>query len=179
MKKHVIHILMLIVALASSAAYAGTQALGFEFSVSTYDQVKALLSKQTDITELDGVNKFSGGPMLTTDGTPFALEGLKAVTYIFDRQKKLAGLILDMDKERSDFVFQAMSAKYKVATQQRPVVGDKYATFNTGDAVIQISAPHLSFQMVVIYLRNDVQQQFKAQSAAEAADKSKRDAAKF
>ena len=162
----------------SVAANAGTPVLGFEISVSTADQIKSTLSKQTKVID-NGLNKFTSGPMLKTDGTSYEIEGLRSVLYVFDDQKKLAGVIMDMNKGRFDAVFKALSAKYKVASQQRPFVGNQFARFKTQDSIIEVDAPHMSFDMEVRYVRHDLMQKFNSQSAAEDEAKKKREAAKF
>lgn len=176
--KHFVRLHVIAAALMCTVAQAGTQALGFEIGVSTTDQVKAALAKQTKVNDA-GVNKYTAGPMLKTDGSSYEIEGLNEVLYIFDDQKKLAGVFMDMNKARFDAVFQALSGKYKVSSQQRPFVGDQFARFKTQDSIIEIDAPHMSFQMEVRYVRNDLMQKFNSQSAAEADSKKKREAAKF
>lgn len=177
--KYLVQSILAAVALASTlAAYAGTQALGFEIGVSTIDQVKSSLAKQTQVID-SGTNKFTAGPMLKTDGSSYEIEGLNEVLYIFDDQKKLTGIIMDMNKARFDSVFHALSGKYKVSSQQRPFVGNQFARFKTQDSVIEMDAPHLGFEMEVRYIRNDLMQKFNSQTAAEAETKKKREAAKF
>lgn len=177
--KHLVQSALAAVALLFSVvAYAGTQVLGFEIGVSTNDEVKSFLVKQTRVID-SGTNKFTAGPMLKTDGSSYEIEGLSEVLYIFDDQKKLTGVIMDMNKARFDAVFQAISGKYKVSSQQRPFVGNKFARFKTQDSVIEMDAPHLGFQMEVRYIRNDLFQNFNSQAAAEAETKKKREAAKF
>lgn len=177
MKKS-IQILLTITVLTCSLVHAGTAMLGFDMGVSTLEQVKATLGKQTRVQD-GGTNKYSNGAMLKTDGDGYDIEGLNEVVYVFDEQKKLAGVLMDMDKSRFTAVYQALSAKYKVAAQQRPFVGNQYARFKTPDAVIEVTAPHMSFQMSVNYLRNDLNQKFNTQSASEAETKTKRESAKF
>jgi hypothetical protein len=161
-----------------STAFAGTQVVGFEIGVSTQAQVLNALKARTSVEDT-GINKFSNGPMLKTDGTSYQIEGLNSVVYVFDAQKKLAAVLMDMDKGRFDMVYRYLVPKYQVASQQRPFVGDQFARFKTADGVIDVSAPHMSFEMSVNYLRADLLRQFEQQSKAEAADKSKSEASKF
>lgn len=167
-----------IILVCSLTATAGTQALGFEIGVSNADQVKASLAKQTKVID-NGTNKFSKGPMFKTNGAAYDIEGLSEVLYIFDEQKKLVGIIMNMNKNRFNAVFQALSAKYKVASQQRPFVGNQFARFKTPDTIIEIDAPHLSFDMEVRYVQNSLMQKFNSQSAEEESAKKKQEAAKF
>ena len=167
-----------LVMMSSVVAHAGTQALGFEIGISSSDQVKSLLAKQTKIVDV-GINKFTGGSMIKTDGSSYEIEGLNEVLYIFDDQGKLAGIIMDMNKSRFDSVFNILSSKYSVSSQQRPFVGNQFARFKTKDSVIEMDAPHLGFVMEVRYIRNDLMQKFNSQVAAEAEAKKKREAEKF
>jgi hypothetical protein len=171
--------LFIAIALCTTAlAHAGTQVLGFEIGVTTVDQLRENLSKKTQL-ESSGTNKYSGGEMLKTDGAAYDIEGLTSVLYVFDDQKKLAGVFMDMGKHRFDTIFQFLSKKYKVSAQQRPFVGDQFASFRPADALIEMDAPHLGFTMEVRYIRNDLLQKFKAQSKAAAAAKRNSEASKF
>lgn len=159
-------------------AYAGTQVIGVEIGVSTYSQVRNSLPSQVRMKD-EGINKFTNGPMFGTDGSAQEIEGLTSVFYIFDEQERLAGVLMDMRKDRFDAVFKALSGKYKVVTQERPFVGNQYARFKVPDATIEIDAPHLSFTMSVRYIRNDLMQAYRTQSAAEAETKRRKESAKF
>ena len=170
--------LAILALVCSAAAHAGTAVLGFEIGVTTLDQAKQDLAKKTK-PQSQGTNKYTGGEMIRTDGNGYDIEGLTGVLYIFDDQKKLAGVIMDMGKHRFDAIFQFLSSKYKVSAQQRPFVGNQYARFKPADAIVEIDAPHLGFEMEVRYIRNDLMQKFNAQSEAEAAAKKKSEASKF
>ena len=163
---------------ASTVAEAGTQVLGFEIGVTTIEQLKQGLSKKTGL-EQKGANKYSGGEMFETKGGAYDIQGLTRVLYIFDEQKKLAGVVMDMSKERFDAIHKMLNGKYKVTSQKLPFVGDKFAQFRPSDAFVELDAPHMSFTMEVRYIRNDLMKKFKDQSSAEATDKRNAEAAKF
>lgn len=171
-------LLLAVALLTTGTAHAGTKALGFEIGVSTVEQVRSTIARQTQVMDA-GENSYSAGPMLKTDGSGYDIRGLNSVLYIFDPQKKLAGIVMNMDKNRFDAIFQMLAGKYKVAAQQRPFVGNQYARFKTQDAVIEVDAPHLSFEMDVNYLRDDLMQQFRLKTAAEAAAKKRQESAQF
>mgnify|MGYP001282501103 CR=1 FL=1 len=171
--------LMVAIAIGTSTlAHAGTQVLGFEIGSTTVDQLKQDLRGKTKL-ESTGTNKYSGGEMFKTDGSSYGIEGLTKVLYVFDDQRELAAVIMVMAKHRFDSVFQFLESKYKVVAQQRPFVGDRYAKFRPSDAVIELDAPHLSFDMEVRYVRNDLMQKFIAQSEADAAAKKRSEASQF
>lgn len=159
-------------------SHAGTPVLGVEIGVTTVEQLRQDLGKRTSL-EKRGINKWSGGEMYGTDGEAYDIEGLNNVLYIFDTRQKLAGVVLGMGKHKFDSVYKALSAKYKVAAQQRPFVGDQFARFKPADTVIELNAPHLSFDMEVSYLRNDLMQRFNQQSEAEKQAKQRSEASKF
>jgi hypothetical protein len=162
----------------STLSTAGTSVLNVEIGVSTVEQVRQALTKNTKVQD-EGTNKFTNGTMLKTDGSSYEIEGLNSVLYIFDEQKKLAGIVMDMNKARFDSIYKFLSGKYKVSSQQLPFVGDKFARFKTTDTTIEINAPHLSFEMEVRYVRNDAMQKYNNQTAAEANAKKKSEASKF
>ncbi len=178
MDKFVRSVFFTLALLVCEFAIAGTQVLGFEIGVSTVDQVKTTVAKQTIIKEQEN-NKWTNGPQFHTDGSAYEVRGLKDVMYIFDDQKKLTAVILTMNKDSFDSVLEAVSAKYKVVSQQRPFVGDQYAKLKSKDSIIEIDAPHMSFTMEVRYIRDDLMKRFNEQSAAEEQAKKKKDASKF
>lgn len=169
---------VLIFSACAGMAHAGTQVLGVEIGQTTPAQLTKALAKHAKL-ENRGTNKYSGGDMYHVDGDAYDIEGLKDVLYIFDDRQRLAGVIMDMDKGRFDSVYQYLTGKYKVTSQQRPFVGNQYAVFKPNDAVIELDSPHMSFDMEVRYLRNDLMQQFKAQSPADAVAKKRSEASKF
>ncbi len=62
--------------------------LDFEIGTSSINDVSNELIKKTKV-ERAGINKFSGGQMLETDGSSYDIDGLQSVTYIFDENSKL------------------------------------------------------------------------------------------
>lgn len=178
MRKSLQIMLAIAVIFVGLPAIAGTQVLGVEIGVTTVNQMRQELSKKTHVED-SGTNEFAGGPMLKTDGAAYEIEGLTEVVYIFDDQKKLAGVIMDMSKGRFDSVFEFLNKKYKVTSQQRPFVGDQFARFKPADSFIEMDAPHMGFNMEVRYIRNDLMQKFKTKSNENSAAKKKSEAANF
>lgn len=162
----------------SNYTYAGTQMLGFEIGVSTLEQVTSTLQKKTKVKDL-GLNKYSLGAVLRTDGSSYDIEGLDSVFYVFDAQKKLVMVTMIISNSRFDDIYQALSNKYKVSTKQLPFVGDKLVRFDSPDSMIEMSAPHMSSETTITYVRHDLEKKISAQLEAEASAKKKSDAAKF
>jgi hypothetical protein len=87
-------------------------------------------------------------------------------------------LIKKTNNDYFDSVFKAVSAKYKVINQQLPYVGNHYAKFKSQDSIIELDAPHLSFEMKVRYIRGDLMKKFSEHSVAEEQAK-KKEVSKF
>lgn len=161
-----------------AVAQAGVTVLGFEMGVSTSEQVKTTLSTRTKVEEL-GLNRFSGGPALRTDGTTYDVETLSKVIYIFDDRKRLAGVLMTMNKSRYEAVHQFLDAKYKLVSETRPFVGTQTSRFKAADTTIDMDAPHLGFEMEIRYLNDDLLKRFNAQIQLEADAKRRQESGKF
>ena len=72
-----------------------------------------------------------------------------------------------------------LSGKYKLVEKRVPFVGDSYAKFRQGDSIVELDAPHLSFNMSLRYLTNDLQAAFNRQSEAEKAGKQRKQASQL
>lgn len=172
------HFAAALVASFSLAAFAGTPVLGVEVGTSTVAQVRDALPDPA-LASKNGINKYSNGPMLSVPGTAWDITGLQKVLFIFDQQEVLTGVLMTMNKSRFVPVFDAISAKYKLVKQRRPFVGDQYARFNAGDTVIELDAPHMSFEMTVTYLTKTFKRNYEETSAAEAKADKARQASQF
>jgi hypothetical protein len=169
---------LLVSLLAATTATAGTKVLGVEIGSSTYDQVRSALAEKGRVTDI-GSNRWTGGAMLEADAAAFDIDGLRKVIYIFDPQGRLQCVQMQMRKDDFDAVYQALIAKYRVTTDERPFVGNKFARFTTDDAVIELDAPHLSFEMNAAYMKKEFAAAYQRQSSEAAAEKKKRQAAQF
>lgn len=127
--------------------------MGAEIGVSTIDQIRQEVSARGSIKN-GGTNSWSNGPTLESPGSNYEVQGLQSVLYIFTPDGKLAGLLMVMGKDRFDEVFDVLAGKYKTVKKERPFVGNNYAKFSAPDAVIELDAPHLGFEMEVRYMSN-------------------------
>lgn len=174
-------LLVILVALFgfSSAAFAQNAApLGFELGVATYAQVKQQLGGKTSLSN-NGVNKYSGGKMLQGNGDGLGIEGLSEITFIFDASDKLAGVLMTLPKDSFKPTLKALSAKYKLVESVVPFVGNASAKLQQGESVIELNAPHMSFEMTVTYMTRGLKQAFTQQASNERAAKEKRQADQF
>jgi hypothetical protein len=159
--------------------WAGNVApLGLEVGVVDLATVKAKLSGQTRLRDA-GTNKWTGGPMLRSDGDGLEVEGLQGILFIFGQDQKLDGVVMTLGKDRLKEVLAALRKKYKTVRENIPFVGDTSATYRQGDSLVRVEAPHLSFSMEVLYLSQRLNEAFNKGSSAEEAERRRRQAEKF
>lgn len=148
---------------AAATAMADPAPFGFELNKASLEQVKA----GTTGFSLSGYNKFTGGPMLQGSGAEFGLEGLREVTFVFDGEEVLHGVLLDMPKYRFDAINSHLLGKYTLEEELIPFVGNKYTRYRDGDSTVEIHSPHLSFDMQVIYQTDALELAYETTKAAE------------
>jgi hypothetical protein len=181
-------LLTFLVAIVAIPVYAANAApLGMEIGVATLAQVKQQIGNKTKLVDA-GVNKFTGGRMLVSNGLGLDVEGLSTITLIFDTKEKLAGVLMQLPKgsglgDMKNGSFQktltTLSGKYKLVEKRVPFVGDAYAKLKQDDSIIELDAPHLSFVMELRYMTNDLQKTYMQQSASEKSTKERIQASKL
>ncbi len=169
---------MLCMAISNGAFAANAAPLGLELGVASYAQVKQQVGGKTSLADA-GSNKYSGGKMLQGDGAGLGIEGLSEITFIFDKTDKLAAVLMTLPKDSLQKTLSALSNKYQLIEKQVPFVGNAFVRLQQGDSVIELDAPHLSFQMTVNYLTKSLKQSFNQQATGERAAKEKRQADLF
>lgn len=162
------------------SVYAGGNVapLGLEVGVVDFDAVKQRIGSQTRLLD-EGINKWSGGPMLKSDGAGLDIDGLEEILFIFGQDKKLDGVVMTLSKSRLREVTGALRKKYRLVRENIPFVGDATAIYRQGDSTVRVFAPHLSFSMEVQYLTHRLLTAFEKNSAAEEADRRRKQADKF
>jgi len=164
--------------LTGSAWAGGVSVLGFEISKTSLDAVKTSVSKKAELT-FKGNNRASKGPMYTAPGSAFDIEGLHRVIFVFDDSQTLQCVILTMDKSRFDTVLEHLRAKYTVVASDISPVGRKFVHLHGGTTTIELSAPHMSFEMDVRYLDDAMVEAFDRITSQDKADQDAKEAAKF
>jgi len=134
-----------------ACAQAGIKVLDVELGVSTVEQVSKIASNAGKVQNA-GTNSWTQGQVLLVQQGNYGIEGLQSVHYIFDASGKLACVLMTMGKNRFGEIFDLLAGKYKLVKQVRPFVGDQSAQFTAPDAIIDVSAPHMGFQMEVSYM---------------------------
>lgn len=169
---------LLLLSMNGPAWGAEVAPFGFAVGGATLDQVRTGLSAKTKV-EHHGINKWTQGPMLRANGSGLGVEGLQSVVFIFDKNSRLVGVILDLPKPRYDDIRSYLKGKYTVLDEQAPFVGDRSVKLREGAVTIEASARHLSFQMEVSYTHDDLMKKFNVGSQVEQQQKHKSEESQF
>ncbi len=164
-------VLGLLLLAAKPATAASAQVLGYTVGDSTYSEVRASLQARGASPRDKGTSGHSGGPMLEASGRPLGIEGLRGAFLIFDAENRLAGGLLTLHKSRYEAVVEALKEKYTLVHEVRPFVGNRYAEFRAEGALISVDAPHLSFEMTVMYRTSAVKASMDREAEARAANR--------
>ncbi len=143
-------LLSLGLAASGPAEAAGPQVLGLEIGSATVVDVRAA-ARDLGGNETDrGTSAITDGPLMKFNGS-FGLEGAKNASFIFDRSGHLVAVSLTVAKHRYDPIMGVLKGKYRLLNEVRPFVGNRSATLASGDVEIRVDAPHLSFDMSLMY----------------------------
>jgi hypothetical protein len=188
MKQAMIKLLTLLVAVVTIPAYGANAApLGMEVGVATLAQVKQQMGSKTKLVDA-GMSKFTGGRMLESEGQGLEVEGLSAITWVFDANEKLAGVIMHLPKQdgfgdlQNGFfkkTLNTLASKYKLVEKRVPFVGDAYAKLKQDDSIIEIEAPHMSLKMELRYMTNDLKKAYLQQLGTDSSAKARNQASKL
>ena len=170
MKKGII----LAIAIFSSSVFADPTIFGMELGKMTEKELKATYN-----VNFTGKNKYSNGNMYSVPVSSINFDGLKEVTTIFSKDGKLVAVLTSLPKNKFDYLNKVLAGKYKLVSQQIPFVGNKKATYRDGSTEISLSAPHMSFDMSMNYVNDELMRAFNKQSQAEAHKKKQNEASQL
>ena len=170
---------LIAILLAAASVHAGVKVVDVEIGVSTVDQVRRAAAAAGKVQEL-GTSNWTNGVILGVDNPDLGIDGVTNVIYVFDQAGKLAGLEMtmpsaknrqDLKKGRFDEVAGMLASKYKQTKKVRPFVGDSFARFSAPDTIIELDAPHMSFDMKLRYMTPAFVQLMNSGAKAEAQEK--------
>lgn len=164
----------LALSLLSTAAFADPTIFGMELGKMTETELKAKYNVSSN-----GTNKYSNGNMYSIPTSSINFSGLKEVTAIFDTNSKLVAVLTTVPKNKFDYLHQTLGGKYKLVSKNIPFVGNKSVKYRDGTTDITLEAPHMSFDMSMNYIRDDLMQAFNSQSQAEARKKQANEASQL
>lgn len=142
---------------------------GMELGHATLDMVRSSLGNKTDLKN-EGTNKYTYGPMLSSDGSGLGIDGLSKVVFIFSKSDVLQGVIMTMVHNAmnhdAENVFNILSRKYSVISNNIDSFMDNgSARLSEGDSIIVVEAPGMSFSMDISYVTKELDRSFNASEA--------------
>lgn len=160
--------------LVSSSAFADPSIFGMEIGKMTESELQSTYN-----VSYAGINKYSNGNMYSIPAGSISFEGVKEVTTIFSEDGKLLAVLTTLPKNKFDYLKGILDGKYRLMSQQIPFVGNKKVTYRDGATEISLAAPHMSFDMSMNYIHDDLMQAFNRQSRAEARQKQQNEASQL
>lgn len=158
--------------MGAPAVPANAAPFGLELGKATTVDVQKFAPKH----DSTGMNDYSHGPQWETDGRESDIDGLTHVTYIFDQSNVLVAVIMEFPKEPVGMM-KVLGAKYKlVSNRVNTFMNNGDARYEKGDSYIDIDAPHMSFEMHVIYATKGLMKAFGQTVSNDAARKNARKA---
>lgn len=130
-----------------ASAYADTTVFGMTLGKSTLDDFK----KEYPLAVKKEVFGLTDEVIYSVPINEINFDGLKSEHVIFNQGNKLTAIILKIDKRRFDEIHALLSKKYKVSKKDVPFVGDRFVKYKSGEDVIGLNSPHLSFEMTLVY----------------------------
>ncbi|MBK6727091.1 MAG: hypothetical protein IPG63_07495 [Xanthomonadales bacterium] len=170
-------VLMLVASIPVLSAEPA-RALGFEVGKATSAEVRTAMTERAGHPRQQGTSAVTGGELLLF-GPDRAIGGMKEAVFVFDTEGRLVATVVVLSKDRYEEVLKALRSKYTLLDEQRPFVGNRSARLRSGTVQIVVDAPHLSFEMSVLYTTPAFQKQLDAQQRAERESARRRDAASF
>lgn len=162
----------------------GTPVLGFKLGDSTYHSVTRTLSSWDDL----GINSYSQGKMIATNGNGYGIDHLTKVTYIFGSDETLQAVLMQIDNRDAKmgnegfkkFKGYIEQRGYKRMSLQEPFVGNQFAEYvaPNGDH-IEISAPHMSFDLKIDYQTAAFIKNFNTKQQQQKSEQTQTEAAQF
>lgn len=159
----------------SLGLYADVQSLGFTLGKTDYKTVTSQAPSLKD----SGINKYSNGKMLKGMSPQFKIQGLKETFFIFDRDDKLAVIVMTFNKNQFNTVLGYLKKKYPIKSQKTPFVGNKRVVMHKDSTKIEINAPHMSFDMDVTYSTDAFNKAYKRILRLERQQKNQREQSQF
>src|SRR5690554_4090514 len=150
---------VLVFLFVSHGALANPSVFGLSINKTSVEELKSEYS-----VKYSGVNKYSGGEMYDIPKGQIAFDGLNKVTTIFSKDGILLAVLAEFPKHKFDYLNSFLSNKYSLVSQKIPFVGNKSATYRDGQTEIELNAPHMSFEMSLNYIHEELLSAFNQQS---------------
>lgn len=169
--KKIFTTLTIAFALLTNSVFADSSVLGLKMGQTTISELKQMYD-----VEHTGTNSWSLGEMYSINKRDIPLEGLEQATAIFDTDGKLVCVNMTIGKYRFEEMNSQLKKKYKVTKSVIPFVGDKFVSLKDGNTIIQLDAPHMSFEMSLLYAQKSFMDSFKSGSKKKEEQKKQKEA---
>lgn len=113
-----------------------------------------------------GMSEWTGGPVYSIDPHNFTTEGLSKVTVILNDSDVVVAVILQLPKSKFEAHNKHAADTYELISKDIPFVGDRLAKYKSGETQIWLDAPHMSFDMKVMFLHDTFLNAFQKGSQA-------------
>jgi hypothetical protein len=155
-----------------SQAFAEPSIFGMEIGSMTESQLQSQYK-----VELLGTNHYTQGNMYSVPVESIDFDGLKSLQVTFSKDGTLLIVLTKLPKTKFDYINGMLKKKYTLVRETVPYVGNKYVVYLEGETLIFLDAPHLSFEMELIYINealyNDmVKQRDEAESQTQKSEAS-------
>lgn len=138
------------------------QVLGITLDQDGPAEVNALMQERGA-----SVARYNNGSTLQVDGNALGIDRLLRAQFY--GSERIFAACLTFKKAQLKPVAAALKKKYRVVKENIPFVGNAFARYASGEYLIQLEAPHLSFEFTVCYAGKavwDSMDQEKQQQAA-------------
>lgn len=136
--------------LAATTVFAEPAPFGLEIGKATiadaekmYRIEKTVVSKYNFISYTVAVNQVN-------------FDGLKELLLELNEKGVLKVVYAKLPQSQFKSLHDSLAKKYKVIAHENPVVGNSFAQYSSGTTVILLSAPHLNFDMTMVYIPKDI-----------------------
>jgi hypothetical protein len=135
--------------------------LGFVIDVSTVQQVQAqALRREMPLVEV--AEPLTGGTELRLqEGVQGQAHGdaeLSSVVYLFDKNQKLAGVLMRIGQDRYVQAYEYLARQYHLAKNKEPQDSEASVRFQAPGVTIELAPPDADGEVRVLYLRDDFYQ---------------------
>ncbi|WP_417821310.1 hypothetical protein [Terasakiella sp.] len=152
---------------------------GFEIGVDTLHSSKTKVIEARSTMKNIGTNKYSHGPVYEVDVSHIAVKDIKTIQLIFDAKDHLQGITFNSSKHNFKSLEDHVASKYQLSRREVPFVGNKFAEYKAPNAIIQLDAPHMSFQMSISYVSTDLLKSFSKTVQENNQAQKKKEASQF
>lgn len=111
--------------------------------------------------------------MYTLKNSELPLDALKVMLMFSKDENILLYVSATFDKSKFDSLYKNLSKKYKLIAKKRPFVGYQYAKYTDDQNIIELSAPHMSFESRIEYIFKEFDKKAKEMMKKEKEKKNK------